>query len=158
VSASSSYAIDRANVVSDVIEGEAVIINLTTGTYYSLNETGSVLWGLLLLGPVSVSSAAAVMVVRYSGDTRAIQDAVADSLARLRSEGLVIETSDDPEIPSTPESLAPQTTLAPQTSTGDVPPFVTPSLEIHTDMQDFLLVDPIHEVDDAGRPAARRQR
>jgi hypothetical protein len=30
-------------------------------------------------------------------------------------------------------------------------------LEVHTDMQDFLLVDPIHEVDAAGRPQPHKK-
>ena len=35
---------------------------------------------------------------------------------------------------------------------GDRPEFTIPELHMHTDMQEFLLVDPIHEVDDSGWP------
>ena len=31
-------------------------------------------------------------------------------------------------------------------------PFAVPTLEVFTDMKEFLLVDPIHEVDERGLP------
>jgi hypothetical protein len=34
--------------------------------------------------------------------------------------------------------------------TGEKLPFKAPELQKYTDMQDFLLVDPIHETDEAG--------
>ncbi len=152
-----SYTIDRANVVSDVIEGEAVIINLNTGAYYSLNDTGSALWSLLLRGSVSVPSVTADMAGRYSGEGETIREAVEATLARLLSEGLVLKTAGDLE------AVNPRDTGSQATSPGAAhppasPPFVAPALEVHTDMQDFLLVDPIHEVDEAGRPAESDQK
>ena len=51
-----------------------------------------------------------------------------------------------------------RTARGPRSASGPVDepvgrtPFVDPALEKYTDMQDFLLVDPIHEVSDAGWP------
>lgn len=138
-----SYIVNRSAVVSDVIEGEAVIINLESGSYYSFNSTGSALWSILQHGPASPSDIAAELAGRYSGEADTIRDAVDASLKQLLDEGLIIES------PRGSASAA----QPPGTSPADAPAFVAPSLEIHTDMQDFLLVDPIHEVDTTGLPA-----
>ncbi len=38
------YKVDQKSVVWRKIEGEIVILNLSTGHYYTLNEVGLVLW------------------------------------------------------------------------------------------------------------------
>ncbi len=38
---------DPARVVSKVMDGEAVVIDLTTGTYYSLRDSGGRAWNLI---------------------------------------------------------------------------------------------------------------
>lgn len=35
------------DVVAEVLDGEAVLLNLTTGVYFGLNETGTRVWQLL---------------------------------------------------------------------------------------------------------------
>jgi hypothetical protein len=40
-------AIDNDNVVFRELEGEAVILNLETGTYFGLNEVGTRIWALI---------------------------------------------------------------------------------------------------------------
>ena len=35
---SERYAVDEARIVSEIIDGEAVIVNLTNGYYYSLDR------------------------------------------------------------------------------------------------------------------------
>lgn len=142
-----SYAINRTSVVSDVIEGEAVIINLDTGRYYGLNETGSVLWSVLQRGAVNVKGLTEELTLRYTGDSETIQDAVKTIMARLLAEGLVVESSEHPIMSANPTKALLDKSRA----------FLAPSLETHTDMQDFLLVDPIHEVDATGHPRLHRK-
>ena len=43
----------------------------------------------------------------------------------------------------------------PAYSNGQRAPFVAPVLQKHTDMQDLLLLDPIHEVDETGWPSLK---
>ena len=38
------YAIDKDKVTYRIIDGEAVILNLDNGFYYSLNEVGTKIW------------------------------------------------------------------------------------------------------------------
>ena len=39
-----NYTIDKNNITYRVIDGEAVILNLDKGYYYSLNEVGTRIW------------------------------------------------------------------------------------------------------------------
>ena len=39
-----THRIDKDNVTHRIIDGEAVILNLDNGDYYSLNEVGTKIW------------------------------------------------------------------------------------------------------------------
>ncbi len=39
-----TYRIDRNKAISETLDGETIIINLETGTYYSMNEAGTAVW------------------------------------------------------------------------------------------------------------------
>lgn len=41
------YKINSEEITYRIIDREAIILNLKTGSYYSLNETGTFIWGLL---------------------------------------------------------------------------------------------------------------
>lgn len=135
-------SVNAPHVVHETIEGEAILIHLVTGTYYSLDGVGAEIWEVLAAG----ADQDALLVAaeqRYEGDPDEIARAIAGLAATLLSEGLLIENQaepgrDSPEFPS-----------------GRVP-FATPILNTYTDMQEFMLVDPLHEVDEvAGWPHAK---
>ena len=42
------YARNTDEVVSKVIDGEAIIINLTNGVYYSIDKAGARIWDLVI--------------------------------------------------------------------------------------------------------------
>src|ERR1022692_1182917 len=44
------FRLNEPAVVADVIDQETIIMNLASGDYYSLNDTGGELWVLLLAG------------------------------------------------------------------------------------------------------------
>ncbi len=70
-------------------------------------------------------------------------------MAELGREGLV-ERSE-----GAGESVAPDPAAARGNGHQDSLAFEAPKLEKFTDMQDLVLLDPVHEVDDVGWPAAR---
>ncbi len=142
-----SYAIDRSVVVSEIIDDEAVIINLDTGNYYNLNETGSLLWGLLLTGSMDLQGLVLKFGERYVLPPN-IDGILQSALEQWMAEGLVIRSEWVGGRPADRE----------ESQTAELREFTPPKLDIHTDMQDFLLVDPIHEVDDRGRTARRPDR
>jgi hypothetical protein len=84
------------------------------------------------------------MARRYGSDPQPVASLTADLIERLHSDGLLTEAEPDAVAPS----LAPAPAPAAATS------FTPPLLESFTDMQHFLMLDPIHEVHDAGWPHA----
>ena len=128
-----SLVVDSSHVVHETIDGEAILIHLGTGTYYSLDGVGAEVWGVLATG-VSASALLAASRERYEGDPDEIGAELSRLLDELLREGLVIQG----------ESRAGAS--APKLPDGRVP-FAAPVLHTYTDMQDFMLVDPLREVD-----------
>jgi hypothetical protein len=114
-------------VVHETVDGEVVIIHLGTGVYYSIRGRGVSLWEGAVAGATSDSLA------------RVAPTEAESFLRELEGEGL-IERADGSDA----------TWQAPDAVDGE--PAV---LERFDDMEDLLLLDPVHEVDDQGWPHAR---
>ncbi len=134
-----------SNIVHETLEGETIVIHLETGSYYSLTGSGAEIWELLSTGP-SVAEICTALGRRYGQHETEIRAQIESFIADLEGEGLI-------------EAGTASTNGAP-TSTNGVPapaaepgqPWEPPKLERYDDMRDFLLVDPIHEVDQTGWP------
>ena len=130
-------------VIHEAIDGEVVVINLENGKYYSLRGSGARVWAGVA-DRAGVDEIAAHLARSYHGADEA-GASVAAFLAELESEELIVPSSEDPGpwAPSEPHN-------------GARSPFEPPVLERFTDMQDLLLLDPVHEVDEAqGWPRAK---
>jgi hypothetical protein len=137
--------IDPQEVIHETVDGEVILIALQTGCYYSLDGTGAEVWSGLAAGRSS-AEIANELEHRYSAEPGTIPSAVAELVGRLLEERLVLPASNG----SAPAA-------AERGANGAAPleaPFTAPMLHKFTDMQDFLLVDPIHDVGDAGWPHA----
>jgi Coenzyme PQQ synthesis protein D (PqqD) len=143
---SNRYRVASPRVMYETIEGEVIVIDLSTGSYYSLQSSGAEIWHALERGLPEDEIADAV-AVRYDGAPAEITAAVADLLHELREEGL-IESSNGAEAPPVETSPPPQDGRPRER-------FEPPVLEKHTDMQDLILLDPVHEVDARGWPHAQ---
>jgi hypothetical protein len=128
----------------ETIEGEVMVIDLTTGSYYSLRNSGAEIWQAVDRGDAEGEIGDA-LALRYAAPPAEIRSAVAQLLEQLSAEGLIEASSAEDEVRAAEE--------APPTA-GDGPrePFPPPVLEKHTDMQDLILLDPVHEVDARGWP------
>jgi hypothetical protein len=136
-------------VLHDSIDGEVIVIDLGTGTYYSLRDSAAEVWGLVQRAPgATPKELAEALGARYEINGHDVESAVSAFLGRLHEEGLVSAVEGDP--PTT--FVAP--TLAPN---GQPRVFVAPVLDKYTDMQDLVLIDPVHEVSGAGWPHAAPQ-
>ncbi len=134
--------IATSQVISEVVDDEAIIINSLTGAYYSLDPVGSMLWANLVHGARSAESLERLVIDGFDVD-EAVARAEVNALVRnLLDEGL-LEESDD--MPLEVTGAAPATRRA----------YTTPALAKYTDMEELLLLDPIHEVDAQGWPIAR---
>ncbi len=127
-------------IISETLEGETIVINLETGTYYSMNAAASRIWADVLAG------GSAEDIVRRAAERCAEKDTAAvaatEFVVRLADEGLVATVSGEPVRFDPAEAFAPL-------------PFEAPTLDRYDDMQEMLLADPIHDVDTAGWPKRR---
>jgi hypothetical protein len=134
----------KPSIVHEKFGDETVILNLESGCYYSAQDTSSVIWNLVSEG-CSQADILRRLHSEYSGDDAEIVAGTAQFLDQLVAEGLV-------EARSAPD---PDVAHLNGVGTSDKA-FSTPLLQKYTDMEEMLLLDPIHEVDDAGWPTARQ--
>ena len=122
---------DSVNVAAKVIDGEAVILDVTRGTYYSMDGAGAVVWTAIEQGH-SLREIVAILEQRYEGSTPEFERQVEDLADRLREEGLVLpaEGAGIAAVQPTPASGAARQ------------PFIPPALNKYTDMADLLALDP----------------
>ena len=140
------FRLNSPNVIAETIDGEAILVDLRTGSYYSVQGSGSTLWDGIAAG-ASLGRLADEVASGYSIDRDAAEEVVSSFCAELEREGLIVSL--DGVADSTPE---PSFDLA-SISNGQV--FSPPVVEKYTDMQDLVLLDPVHEVDERGWPHAR---
>ena len=142
----SCYRVNGSRVIHEVFENEVVIVNLDSGRYYCLQHAGAEIWSLVL-GGRSVGDIARELAERYDAPATDIVDAVESVCRELLEQSLIV--SADPAGAAAVEPAMAQ-------GTGEAKrPFARPALQVYTDMQDLLLLDPIHEVDPAGWPVPR---
>lgn len=127
--------VNAPRVIHETIDHEVVIIDLTTGTYYSLEGTGEEIWTLLDDG-VPTERLAEVLLARNEADPGVVSDAIERFVDELLAESLVVPDPQPPRV------------LGPGTE-GPKQPFEPPRLERFTEMQQLIALDPIHEVDEA---------
>jgi hypothetical protein len=135
------FRVNGPAVTHEVVDDEAVIINLETGNYYSLAVAGAEIW-IMLAAHTPIGAIIDHLARRYACARSELELAVLGLVAELEREQLI--SAVDSHAASDPVGLS-MTTGAPR-------PFRAPVLQKFTDMQELLLLDPIHEVDERGWP------
>jgi Tat protein secretion system quality control protein TatD with DNase activity len=117
----------------ETFDDEIVVLNLLSGTYYAVGETGLDIWDALVR-----SSPLQEIIRACVGRYGVAEDVVAADLRALVSglagERIVLETDASPG----PVSLTPR-----KTTNG----YRAPTIQKHADLEDLLTLDPIHDVD-----------
>jgi len=137
------FRVNTPTVTHETIDGEAVIINLDSGNYYSLVDAGSLIWALVDRG-ASASEVHELLQQSYQGDATDIDRGVQELLAQLQQENLIVPVDE--------AAAADLAGVLPSSNGHEKPSFNAPSLNKFSDMQELLLLDPIHDVDEAGWP------
>ena len=68
---------------------EAVLINLNTGSYYTLNEIGALFWDMLN-GQRSISDCAQLVVQEYEVDLAVVEADLLELAVDFQREGLIV--------------------------------------------------------------------
>jgi hypothetical protein len=139
-----SFKINRPQVICQTIEGEVVVINLQTGSYYSLTGAAAAIWGALEHGAAAAQITGA-LAAHFMDCDAGLEKIVDNFLDELRGEALIVPA----------ENGATTANGALNGAQIKREKFIRPALKKFTDMQELLLLDPIHEVDAAGWPLAK---
>ncbi len=134
-----AYVINEPSVVSEVIAGEAIVINLDSGNYYSMDGSASYIWEQITSG--GNADSIAQELAQSEGAEPGLRQVVEAFVDQLVTEGLIRQEAAG-ALGQPPTSLTPPKSYS------------APLLNIYTDMQSLLLLDPIHQVDNAGWPHA----
>ena len=127
--ATNRFVVNEKLVTSKIIDGEAIIINLATGMYYSLDKTGALVW-MLIGGGYSVGEAADVLSARFSVPVDRVREDVDRLVNDLVSQNVVLAAEN--------EARTSEVVLDPPT--GDA--YEPPVLNSYDDMGDVLALDP----------------
>ncbi len=123
------YRPKAENIAATMIDGEAIIVNLTTGVYYSMDLLGAEVWGMLETGLSSDQIA----------DRIAAQYEVSTGEARKDLDVLTEKLVAEDLIEAETESAA---TVAEHAKLPSRAPYAAPTLSIYRDMGDLLALDP----------------
>lgn len=126
----------------EIFEDEVILVNLEAGAYYSVEGLGSRVIALLR-EELAVSAVVETLEAEIEAGAEVIRAAVESFLDELLREGLIVACASG----HGPDGSSPM-------ATGRRP-FVPPVLHKYTDLRDLLLLDPIHDVDEAGWPVRK---
>jgi hypothetical protein len=139
--------VNAPQVIHESIDGEVIIINLASGNYYSLKGSGAEVWDVIqATSGLSPQELVEQLAPRFDISASELEEQVSGFLDELKQEGLTAEAS-----PS--ERVAPP--VGAERAGILKGPFQAPALEKFTDMQELVLLDPVHEVDATGWPQPR---
>lgn len=131
------FEVNSYDVTHERLDGEVVAINMTTGRYYSLSGPAADVWWLLDQRVARRRWIETLTTMYPSGDVTAGLD---DFVSRAVSAGLVRHCAQ----PSDSSNVPPQDFARGSWS--------EPRLEEFEDLQDLILVDPIHDTTALGWP------
>lgn len=132
------YSTSVPNIASELFDGELVIAHYGSGLYYSISASGALIWQGLRHG-LADTEVEGWLAAHYPGQEAEIASVVTSFIDRLNDEALLIPlTTDVPRGPPLPRLNGGR--------------FEAPMIERFDDLQELLLVDPVHEVDSAGWP------
>ena len=132
-----SWRLNTPDVSSELIGNEVVTIHLPTGMYYSIENSAADLWVGIERGLI-FDELVEILTRTYDvGLAQAAADA-SNFVTELLQENLVVEA------PGSGEIAAP--------ATGELKSYLSPRVDKFSDLQELLMIDPIHEVDERGWP------
>lgn len=133
------FCIFDRNIISDLFGDEVVLVNLESGIYYSLRGSSAQIW-IRIQNNYSIKELNEELGDIYQISSEELSDEINKFINNLIIHNLIrIEiTSEKIQIPLTPNRPKLE--------------FNTPDLEVFSDMQEILLLDPVHDVNKEGWP------
>lgn len=137
------YGINEPRIVHEFMDNEVIAIDFDTGSYFSLPDVAAYVWNQLANG-VEDRAIIELLAGQFELDDGIIAKDVGEFIAALAQNQLVAEQASPIS-----KSEVVEEPVIPQN-------YGKPELQKFSDMEQLLLLDPIHEVDEvAGWPLKR---
>jgi hypothetical protein len=124
-----SFTANKEDVAAKVIDGELIMIRLSDGTYYSMENVGTQVWELIQ-AQHELPAVAETIASWYGTPAGQVEGDLAALVLELLAERLIIAAAH--------ETVAAKVTEAPP----DLLAYETPRLNIYRDMGNLLALDP----------------
>jgi hypothetical protein len=139
------YTINAPHVVHDTIENETILFNLKTGNYYSFDSFGVVLWNAIIEA-YNISDFIEKLAQKYDKTQAEIKEIIDGFLSELLKEELIVQDKNKKETENNiDKSIIDKLAIE----------LKSPVLHKYTNMQDMLLLDPIHDTGEKGWPSGK---
>lgn len=136
------YNIFDNNIISDVFGEEVVLVNLESGVYYSLRYSATQIWNRLI-NQYSPTEILTDLIQIYQVDENDLMSDINLFFTQLL-EDKIIKIASETEKKSIEFN-----------SKGILVNYTSPVVEAFSDMQEILLLDPVHDVDKSGWPISK---
>ncbi len=131
--------INEKEITYEMMDNEVIIINLVKGHYYSLQGIAAEIWFYI---PEGITEQAIIdrLATKYNVPGEEIASSVRRFISELKAEDLIL--------------LSPSHSSESKSKSDFIPPcnekkiFEEPVFEKYTDLEELLLLDPVHEVDE----------
>jgi hypothetical protein len=124
---------NAAEVAAKIMDGEAILINLSDGMYYSMDLVGGLVWELIE-GGGSLGEIATTVAAHYEADPDRAEADVRRLVQELVDARLVRIGAEPPDARGPTRREPPAQRLA----------YVPPRLHAYSDMAEMLALDPPH--------------
>lgn len=141
--------VSEPNVVHETIEGETILLNLGTGNYYSIEWPGTAIWDLL----VETGDAEGIrraFVKANIDKQKEVDEAYTKFIENLIEEELVVTVENGDASTFTIDENSEKEFSKAASKLDKL------TINKYSDMQDMLLLDPIHDVDEKGWPEPKK--
>lgn len=138
--------VNAPNVVHETIDGETILLDLNTGNYYSLDGPGALIWEYI----EKTGNWKKTIEILAAGNA-AKKDEIAESVTAFVNE-LVDEKLLIHGASGNPDGDVSEIETGLKQAAAS---YAALKVNKYSDMQDLLLLDPIHEVDEKGWPESK---
>lgn len=122
-----AYRVNDAQIVAELFDNEAILMNLSNGSYFTLSGTAAEVWSMIEAG-FDAEGMASRLVSKHGVDATQCRTDIDALMAALLNEQIVLET-EAPDSPADPGD-------------ADFGPYATPELTLHDDMAEIMAMDP----------------
>ncbi len=139
-----NYVVNEANISHDRLEGEVIIVDLSSGSYFSTSLVGADIW-TLVSSKVDKNKIIEELSKVYKLDVLETKNQIESFITELIDNNLINEVDLNEDFPiNLPQDIVRLK-------------WENPRLEKYTDMWDLIKMDPIHEADtDIGWPEKKK--